>query len=342
MSYTPGDLSKLFGGGASVPDDVQPIPEPVAPTKGVKANLSEFSKHKRKKVKKGLISVEDIAAEIAADAQENKDKGDAETTEDGQKANLSRKKRAAGNLEKLQRAKERERKVFAGKGDKMHNEDERNNRTVFVGNVPVNSKEKELQKIFSKYGEIESLRFRSLSRANPKISKRAAFAKKEFHEERDTCNIYIVFKEAADALKSLVHNGQTIGGSIVRVDLAGNSKKNDNANSVFVGNLNFKAKEDDVRTFFMTCGTVTNVRIVRDNFSCLGKGFGFVSFESAASVRHAITFDGCKFEDRPLRVYKSVDNPKKFTKKGADGKASKKGAPKKVSTQKKGQKKKFW
>lgn len=316
--YNAGDLSKLFNPTGGDDEHIQQVP--AATIRLDKANLKGLTKNQRKKVLRGKLSLEQARKTKDDDGDGDGEKKDGDNDEqivgaDGKKIKLSRKKRAAQNSEKLQKAKERQKKQYVGKVDDMHTTDERLNRTVFIGNVPINTKEKELKEIFAKYGKIESVRFRSLSRADPKISKRAAFAKKEFHEERDACNVYIVYKEEEGAVKSLEYNGNTLKDQIIRVDLAGNSKKNDNQNSVFVGNLDFKAKEDELRTFFMTCGTISNVRLVRDNFSSMGKGFGFVTFQSAASVRQALTFDGCQFAGRSLRVYKAVDKPKKFAKK---------------------------
>jgi nucleolar protein 12 len=64
----------------------------------------------------------------------------------------------------------------------------------------------------------------------------------------------------------------------------------DPKNSVFVGGLDYAAKEEDVRVFFEELvkkergpaegsgSWVTGVRIVRDKETQLGKGFGYVHF----------------------------------------------------------------
>jgi nucleolar protein 12 len=38
-------------------------------------------------------------------------------------------------------------------------------------------------------------------------------------------------------------------------------------------------EEEPVRKHFSDCGEIDNVRIIRDKKSCLGKGFGFVTFK---------------------------------------------------------------
>lgn len=38
-------------------------------------------------------------------------------------------------------------------------------------------------------------------------------------------------------------------------------------------------EEESVREHFSDCGEIENVRIVRDRRTCLGKGFGFLTFK---------------------------------------------------------------
>ena len=40
---------------------------------------------------------------------------------------------------------------------------ERKERTIFVGNLPIDTSRKELEKLFSKFGEIEKIWFRSIA-----------------------------------------------------------------------------------------------------------------------------------------------------------------------------------
>ncbi len=83
----------------------------------------------------------------------------------------------------------------------------RNMRTVFVGNVPLSLKKTALREHFIACGAIESIRLRSVAFDNPKLSRKAAMAKKAFHEQRDSCNAYIVFKEEKSVEDALLLNG---------------------------------------------------------------------------------------------------------------------------------------
>jgi len=45
--------------------------------------------------------------------------------------------------------------------------EEKNKKTVFVSNIPITTAKKELQRVFKKHGEIESIRFRNIAFKNP-------------------------------------------------------------------------------------------------------------------------------------------------------------------------------
>ncbi|KAL8855998.1 MAG: hypothetical protein Q9178_007368 [Gyalolechia marmorata] len=72
--------------------------------------------------------------------------------------------------------------------------------------------------------------------------------------------------------------------------------------SVYVGNLFFDVKEDDLRKKFEQCGTIEGVKLIMDNRG-LSKGFGYVNFTSQEAADAAIeTFNEQPFEGRRLTV----------------------------------------
>ena len=158
----------------------------------------------------------------------------------------------------------------------------------------------------------------------PQEKKRVAFIKQDFHEAGDSVNAYVVFahpppKESAPSLPGIMDpyeaakvavekcDGTTFEGKTIRVDAvskggsgeAGGEGVGDPKLSVFVGNLDFASKDEDLRAFFETLVTnergerpqdsedggngrpskwVTRVRIVKDKDTQLGKGFAYVQF----------------------------------------------------------------
>ena len=58
--------------------------------------------------------------------------------------------------------------------------------------------------------------------------------------------------------------------------------------NIYVGNLASAVTEDDVRTVFAPFGEVTTVTVLRDRFSGVSRGFGFVEMPVPAAARAAI------------------------------------------------------
>lgn len=56
------------------------------------------------------------------------------------------------------------------------------------------------------------------------------------------------------------------------------------AKRIYVGNLPFRATEDEVRDLFEPYGTVTNVSMVTDRETGQPRGFGFVEMEDGADA----------------------------------------------------------
>ena len=52
--------------------------------------------------------------------------------------------------------------------------------------------------------------------------------------------------------------------------------------NIYVGNLSFKAGEEELRQAFSAYGTVTSVAIIKDKITGDSRGFGFVEMASAS------------------------------------------------------------
>ncbi|KAJ8521664.1 hypothetical protein ONZ45_g1664 [Pleurotus djamor] len=174
----------------------------------------------------------------------------------------------------------------------------------------------------------------------PDQKKKISFINQEFHSSADTMNAYIVFAhptpsddpsitssgldpyeiarvvaEKADGVSFMEH--------VLRVDVTGQTNKTegDPKLSVFVGNLDFATKEEDLRAYFegvvasergpppeSTSGKpntwVTRVRLIRDKETQLGKGFGYVQFLERECVDELLALEEgkLKFAKRKLRV----------------------------------------
>ncbi|KAJ3300249.1 Nucleolar protein 12 [Borealophlyctis nickersoniae] len=181
-----------------------------------------------------------------------------------------------------------------------------NERTIFVGNLPIAASEKAgvkmLKSLFANHGALESIRFRSIAFAD-NAPRKAAFINKQFHPERDSLNAYIVFKEKESVEKALAENGTLFMEKHIRVDKEGEEKdKHDVKRSVFVGNLTFDLDDEALWSFFSECGDIEYVRIIRDKATNLGKGFGYVQFKDRASVGLALKLHETELNGRAVRI----------------------------------------
>ncbi|KAL8933783.1 MAG: hypothetical protein Q9216_006214 [Gyalolechia sp. 2 TL-2023] len=72
--------------------------------------------------------------------------------------------------------------------------------------------------------------------------------------------------------------------------------------TVYVGNLFFDVREDDIRTEFEKIGPIKDVKLIMDNRG-LSRGFGYVTFDSVATAQTAISvLDQVDFQGRRLTV----------------------------------------
>src|SRR5215212_8738753 len=70
---------------------------------------------------------------------------------------------------------------------------------------------------------------------------------------------------------------------------------------VYVGNLPYRVREDDLRAFFESCGNVTEV-VVPLTEDRRSKGFGFVEFGDKESFEKALAMNDQDMEGRKLRI----------------------------------------
>ncbi|KAG2123797.1 hypothetical protein DEU56DRAFT_43003 [Suillus clintonianus] len=196
----------------------------------------------------------------------------------------------------------------------------------------------------------------------PSQKKKVAFINHELHPSADSVNAYVVFaypppaKERPSNLPPLLPvmdpheaarlavekcNGTVFMERTIRVDSLGRPADSvgkqaallgtfagDPKSSVFVGNLDFASKEEDLRVFFESLITaergppgdvsdapkhwVSRVRIVRDKDTQLGKGFAYVQFTDRVCVDEVLAMEELKlkFAKRKLRVQRCKILPK--------------------------------
>jgi cold-inducible RNA-binding protein len=82
--------------------------------------------------------------------------------------------------------------------------------------------------------------------------------------------------------------------------------------NIFVGNLNFNATEEAVRSLFERYGAVNSARIMTDRETGRSRGFAFVEMENEAEAEQAIhALNGYSMDGRALNVNEARPRPER-------------------------------
>jgi RNA recognition motif-containing protein len=80
--------------------------------------------------------------------------------------------------------------------------------------------------------------------------------------------------------------------------------------NIYVGNLSWNLKDQDLSNLFATYGEVTSAKIVTDKFTQRSKGFGFVEMADDTSAQAAIAaLNGSEVDGRNIVVNESRPKP---------------------------------
>jgi RNA recognition motif-containing protein len=72
---------------------------------------------------------------------------------------------------------------------------------------------------------------------------------------------------------------------------------------LYIGNLSFSTREDDLRTLLNQAGTVVSADLIKDRSTGQSKGFAFVVMASQAEAAKATQmFNGYTLDDRQIKV----------------------------------------
>lgn len=84
----------------------------------------------------------------------------------------------------------------------------------------------------------------------------------------------------------------------------------DDTVKIYVGNLSFRATDDDLRAAFEPYGEVVSARVIKDKETGRSRGFGFVEMPNQAEGNAAIEkVNNTDVVDRPVRVNEAQERP---------------------------------
>lgn len=186
--------------------------------------------------------------------------------------------------------------------------------TLFVGNVPISFDAKKLAHEFKTFGEIESIRLRSVpfegvavdEKGNQNLVRKVAINQGKIGGQKGSCNAYIVYKNEESVAQAIASNIKVLGDRHIRLDRT-KPTLFDPKLSVFLGGLPFYADEEELRDHFAAVlpgghDDIASIRIVRDPETLVGKGIGYVLLNNLDAVMKALSLNDKKFKHREIRV----------------------------------------
>ncbi|XP_011199949.2 CUGBP Elav-like family member 2 isoform X2 [Bactrocera dorsalis] len=168
---------------------------------------------------------------------------------------------------------------------------------MFVGQIPKSWDEAQLRKMFEQYGRVHTLN---------------VLRDKVTSVSRGCCFVTYYTRKAALKAQDALHNIKTLEGMHHPIQMKPADSENRNERKLFVGMLNKKYNEADVRQLFTGHGTIEECTVLRDQ-NGQSKGCAFVTFATKHNAIGAIkalhqsrTMEGCS---APL-VVKFADTQK--------------------------------
>lgn len=186
---------------------------------------------------------------------------------------------------------------------------ERELKTIYIGNIPIETDKKEIYKLFKNEGSIDKIWVRSVpTNIESNKPKKAKVALKDYSSACKTKNCYILFKDV-QAVENAVQrlNNVVFKERHLHVTPA-NKQERDFKSTLFVGNLPYEADEEVLRAVFEPFGSVEYVRIVRDPIEYKCKGFGYVKMADKSSIENIIK-KKLKYGEKEIRVSKARKHP---------------------------------
>lgn len=86
--------------------------------------------------------------------------------------------------------------------------------------------------------------------------------------------------------------------------------------NIYVGNLSYSVKEDELKEMFAEFGNVETIKIIKDRYSGQSKGFAFVEMPSNSEADQAIkALNGKLMNRRNLKVNQADSGGKRKSRK---------------------------
>lgn len=90
---------------------------------------------------------------------------------------------------------------------------------------------------------------------------------------------------------------------------SGPEKVDHDALSIYIGNVDYSATEEELRNTFISCGDIVRVTIIKNMKTGHPKGAAFIEFKNRDGVQNAMGLNGREVKGRPLIVTSKKPRP---------------------------------
>jgi len=174
--------------------------------------------------------------------------------------------------------------------------------SLYVGNLDYDCRPRDLRNLFSRFGRIPNIDI-----AQTQNGKSKGFGLVEFAFEKDA-------QKALNQMDGSTFQGRplkikwdrdTKGGKKEDTSMQDNNEEDDGLpnTTIFVGNLDWECRWQDLKDLCKTFGQVEHVEIAQHEDTKRSKGWGTVQFLTSAQASRALQkLDGTEFQSRNLQV----------------------------------------
>uniref|UniRef100_A0A1B6JIJ5 RRM domain-containing protein n=1 Tax=Homalodisca liturata TaxID=320908 RepID=A0A1B6JIJ5_9HEMI len=164
---------------------------------------------------------------------------------------------------------------------------------LFVGGLSWETTQENLQRYFSRYGEVIDC----VVMKNSESGRSRGFG---FVTFADPANVTLVLQNGPHQL-----DGRTIDPKPCNPRTLQKPKRSSSYPKVFLGGLPSNVTETDLRTYFMRFGKVMEVVIMYDQEKKKSRGFGFLSFEDEESVERCVSEHFVNLSGKQVEIKKA-------------------------------------
>lgn len=187
--------------------------------------------------------------------------------------------------------------------------------TIYVGNLDEMVNEKELQKLFSRFGSIKNIKIFK----NTQSLKNKNYAFIRYLNSEDSSSAIFNLNGVPICNTKITVNHAFIGNNSLNCSISKNNQtkpianENKSISTIYIGNINTETTENRLREYFQIFGKIDSIN--------LHKGYAFIKFDSNQNGMKAIKdTDGIVFNGSKIKV--SWANQNKTTNKNNDYKST--------------------